>query len=509
MNEEKRPDAELAGARDRRKLLVDTSTYSATLVVTQLIGLIRGVIVAAALGPSSYGVWTALSYIVSYSPYSNLGMFTGMFREAAFSHGRGDSDRVDRVRDTAFSFGMTMAFLVSVGLVLIALFATQLSTTVRIGLLSMALATLFDRYFWFFLIAFRLEKRNTEVSLATGLAALVYTVLALSLISKLGIYALLISLPLSTIPASIFLRHRAEKRFHLRLDHKVLRAIVRVGLPLDMIGLLETLGQTAGGLIALLFLDPRDVGFYGISLVAVTFLVQVPTAISWTTNPYLLERYGETGNVHSVHSHSIGLTKIVALVMPFLIGLAILGLPLVLHHALPRFLPGLDMMRIMLCASFFFSINFVAANFLVALERQKHYAYMRMASTAVNLLSVAALLALGFGREGIALGYGASGLVLATALVTYMIRFFVSGWNVPRFVAKAYAPLLYAILAILALIQLVGTPTGTSLVEDSIKTTIAVTLFALLYAPLLYMADREIHLTRSVREKFKSLRRKE
>lgn len=484
--------------QDRRTALLHASTHTVTLAVTQVLGLIRGTVVAGTLGPSTYGIWTGLSYLVAYSPYSNLGMFTGMSREYSIAGGRRDRFTQDKIRDSAFSFGMSMAAVVFVGSLLAALVVAGSSTVVRVGFVLVGLATLLDRYFWFHLVLFRLDKKVADVNRATLLVGILYSCLTLALLPVADLYAVLIALPVSIIPGAIYLRRKTTSPFRFSADRSTIKRLISVGLPIDAVGLLDTLSQTAGGMIALVWLTSREVGFYGISLVAVTLLLQVPTAVSGVTNPYLLESYADRGSVHDTEWYSVRLTRSLALLMPFLVAASLITIPPLIERYLPAYRDGLPTMELMLVAAFFYGMGFITANFLIAVEKQRAYATVRAGVAAFNLGLIFLFLSIGWELEGIAWAYLISGAALAGALVWLMMRSFIGTARIIIFGGKLLSPLGYALGCVLLVRQVFHPATAPISLVGILG---QLSILSLLYAPLLLVAYREHGLVREARER--------
>jgi len=72
----------------KEKIIKDTVIYSGSTFFAKMLGFGRSIIVARFLGPSLYGLWSALSIILEYSRYANLGVLNAMNREVPFYRGK-------------------------------------------------------------------------------------------------------------------------------------------------------------------------------------------------------------------------------------------------------------------------------------------------------------------------------------------------------------------------------------------------------------------------------------
>ena len=62
-----------------------------SVTVARGLGLLKGLVVAALLGPADYGVATIVAMVVAYSSFADLGTGTAASRDLSLAVGRGDS----------------------------------------------------------------------------------------------------------------------------------------------------------------------------------------------------------------------------------------------------------------------------------------------------------------------------------------------------------------------------------------------------------------------------------
>jgi O-antigen/teichoic acid export membrane protein len=92
----------------RHILLLTSST-----VLTQILLILRGFIMAKFLGPSLYGLWHGLRVIINNSDYSTLGIYDGMKREVPYYKGKGDYHRIQEIIDASFFSGTLLSLITS------------------------------------------------------------------------------------------------------------------------------------------------------------------------------------------------------------------------------------------------------------------------------------------------------------------------------------------------------------------------------------------------------------
>ena len=66
---------------------------------------------AKQLGPSTMGIWNALSLILTYTPFMTLGVLNGMGREIPFYRGQEDDGNIALAQESALSIAISVAAL--------------------------------------------------------------------------------------------------------------------------------------------------------------------------------------------------------------------------------------------------------------------------------------------------------------------------------------------------------------------------------------------------------------
>lgn len=491
------------------KIASDTFVYTGATVASQFLSIIRGIIVANVLGPAMFGIWKGLGYIAAYSPYSNLGLFVGMSREYAYLTGKGDLQKAGEIRDTAFSFGTLMACLVSLILIVVALLVKErYSPVIVVGICAMAVGTLFGRIYMFHVAIYRLKKRIGEVCLAILIEAVLYFGIAVALVNSWGMYALFLAFPLSCVISVLYLFLRSDEHFGLRFDFRQLYRMARIGLPLDVGGFAITMMSTLDGIVILIFLSATQMGYYGVGTVFVGIALQVPNSLAWIISPYLIERYGKTDDIQTLATYWIKPTLLLACTMPLVIGIIALSMPLLIRHILPAYLPGIMPAHILLWGSFFYSMTFAAANFLLAVDRQVQFTLIMCGAAVLNIVLLYVILSFGLGIEGVALARALSYLVHGSVVLGYAMRYYIKGaFALTMFLVRAYMPVTYAILLVIVL-EVMGHGDSSSLASDFGATLVKVIGFCLLYSPVLYLSGRKLGLFDLIAGSIKHLKSK-
>ncbi|MCL5958553.1 MAG: oligosaccharide flippase family protein [Chloroflexi bacterium] len=477
----------------KAKIATDTAAYTAVNIAKQILGVIRGLIVARTLGPSSFGIWNGLSIFMQYSAYSNMGLFVGMTREYGYFVGRKELGRARGVRDAAFTFGTTSAVLVSLAL-LAAAFALRdaYPPVVVVGIGVMAMAMVFDRVYNYHIAMFRVEKRIVTLSLAVLLLALVYAVGSILLVSQYGLYALFAAFLSGYVAACAYLLWQTRETFRVRFDFSEFKRLLPIGLPLDIGDVASTSLNTMGGIVILLFLSTTEMGYYGIGNTFISVVMQVPSSLAWVINPHLLERYGETGDVRDLWNYAVTPTMLLAYLLPILIAEAVIILPLLVRFLLPAYAPGVPAITILFFGNFFYAMLNPTGNFLIALNRQVATTLVRVISSMLGVGFLYGFLSMGLRLEGVALGTSSAFFVLGTSMVFMMLRYYYrSSLELGRFLIGLYAPYFYAVAVFVALQTAFPTRESEALITLTQAVAVKVVVMLVAYVPVLVYADHK------------------
>ena len=221
--------------------------------------IVRGVVLAGALGPSGVGVLATVAIVLSYAQYCDLGIAQAVGRQIPLSEGR--VEEVDSW--TWHAFAAKLVTSATVGLVLLAVAVTGMSSTgggLRFGLAMAAVIVVLQgiaavqQYVFlarrWFGVAAVTNVTNACASLALGIAA------ALSF----GVRGVFVSQVLAlavTVLAGLLLAGlpRVEQ-----LEGDKFRTLLRVGLPLAVLTFAGYNLVWIDQLMVIMLLQRRDLG---------------------------------------------------------------------------------------------------------------------------------------------------------------------------------------------------------------------------------------------------------
>lgn len=390
----------------RKKILLqDTFRYSFANSLAQGLGVINSIALRRFLGPWMMGVWNILQVILGYCGYASLGTTKALMRDYPYLLGRGEREKAGTLKDLVMTFSMLGSLVPAVILWGYLFFRWRsLGLPLRFGLVFISLFLFLQRFYDIILALLRSEKKFDTLGFAIVINALGGLAATFLLVSWGGLYGLLLGTALVLLLCMFFIERTSSYQFHFVWDKMALKKELQLGIPLILVAFLSELLKTLDRWIIARRLGFYEVGLYSVALMASTYVFSVPMMFSHVWYPNLQEEYGRSGGVDGIKHYLLKPIEGLCFVVPFLYGLAIFTIPILIHMFLPKFVPGIPAMKIYLFGTFFLLLAQFGGNFLITLDKPWVNAVILLLSLALNYLSILLFLNLGWGLKGAALG---------------------------------------------------------------------------------------------------------
>ncbi|MFH1277918.1 MAG: oligosaccharide flippase family protein [Candidatus Eisenbacteria bacterium] len=437
----------------RQEALKDWSGFAGSQYVARLAMLIRGIVVARLLGPEGYGKWLALLLLYDLGAYVHLGILNGMDREIPFWLGKSDEKRAGDFRDSGYTavMGFTTLFLVALALVDL-LGWRGYSPLTRFALPMVGVAVVLQNLAFLHYNVFRAKQRIGPISLAWVIQGVANLALSIPLVIYFGVYGLLTALVLTNVLTVFFLRGRADWRFSFRRRWDEMKRLFTRGVPVLAYLFVEVLLAQADKVVIIAALSRTELGYYGIAAVVAGLLRYVTSSASFTLFPKFISRFGETGKIESLARTLREPTFAFSIFIPVFLGLVYLWIHIPVKWVLPKFIPGVTAMRILVCGTVFFSLASLPSYFLISVNRTLVVVTAGYVIVALELGLNFLLVHLGLGIRGVALGAAVCQFLYGTVLLGCALRLVPEGErSVIRSVFGTYVPTLW-VAAVIALL---------------------------------------------------------
>ena len=229
----------------------------------------------------------------------------------------------------------------------------------------------------------------------------------------------------------------------------------------------------------------------------------VPGSVASVLYPRMLERFAKSQDARSLQSLLIGPLRALTAIMLVLICGAVLGLPLLIHLFLPKYMNSVPIIQILVPGAFFVSIANVASTYLIAIDKQKWLFVVLITTTPFIFILDTILVKLGYGVIGVAMGtfvgyslYGLGILVLAIYSTTRCKL------ETARVLARLLIP--YVALVIALVLGNLFVPEGSTPLEHVISAGYKLALLAGVLLPTLWFVNRDGEVVTVVRSEFKT-----
>ncbi|MDD5492725.1 MAG: oligosaccharide flippase family protein [bacterium] len=474
---------------DRQKVIKDCVRYSAVTVIGQGVGLIRAIFIPVLLTPLQFGIWNLMNVIVSYGSNAHLGVLDGMNKLIPMLRGQGQESEAEVIKDSAFWVNVFLS--AGWGLVIwIASYAVPPLYTValRITALVVFLLGLFSYYF----SLLRADNRFTLVSAGVGGLSILSAVLILTLgyFSADRLSGVLIGLTISYVLILFFWFFKGQYRFGLRLNGLAVRRSFSTGAPLLITGVLSVLFLSVDRWVIASKLGVAMVGYYAIGILVSNLIGLIPGSIASVLYPKMLERFGATGRSTTLMSLLDGPVRVVVMLLSLLIGGCILILPQLIKFFLPKYLPSVPFLGILVSAAFFFGAASVPGNFIIAVNKQKPLIAIQVAAILLAVTMDFVAVQMGWGLIGVAWSTAGAYLVYGGGYMFLAAYFaFESRAEMTRFLVDVYA--LFAAMVLGLVLTMTLVPDGETAKAALAFTTLRFLLFISILLPALWWCNRD------------------
>ncbi|MBA3318895.1 MAG: oligosaccharide flippase family protein [Gemmatimonadales bacterium] len=434
-----------AGALLRRRegLIRKVAGYSAIRGSAEALVGIRGILLAALLGPAAFGGWALLRLATRYAALAGLGVFRGL--EVELLHPSGpEAETTGRSEAAGAALGFILVVsgsLAAVALLLSAFVAAEH----RLILQGFAAAVVAESVYGYTLVWTRIRTTLLRYAVLEASTAALHLLLGVWLARSFGLggafAALAIAAALGAGAASSWVEMRPA------LGRAILNRMLSVGWPMALTGAVGILLHTADRWVVAAWGGRELLGYYAfagaLTSAAAAFALAIRTVV-------FSEVYGEArvaGAATALQRHlERSLMPFATLVPPVLGAIGFCLGPLV-ELAAPGYAQAVPPARLFLLGGAAVGLVNLAAIGAVAAGRQRLLPAYAAVALALNLgLSIVALIA-GAGLEGVAAASFAGHAVFAAAVVGLNAQ--LSGVARPdQLVVRALRPMVWCAAAV-------------------------------------------------------------
>lgn len=381
-------------------------------------------VIANTLGPTLYGNYNTVLLLISYSAFTQLGVLDGLHREIPILRGKENYEEIERVKHVALIFSL-FAGLIGCLLLLAAIPFLDVSFEIEVGLIFGSLIILLGMVNDFYGRLFRAENRFGIVSRISVLTAII-RILCIPLILKLKLLGAFMSLalvPIATLCFS-FCASREFYSFKFKWATTIFKKMLIIGIPLFLIGYIESISDTVDRLLILNFLDMTELGLYAVpKTINASIGIFIGLAVNSVMYPRIAEQFGKTNSLTGLEPIIMKTVNILKLIVPVLGGIVFITMPALVHIFLPEYMQGVYPAQILTIGTCFITV-FGIMNGVYAATYRIFYLYISYGLAIIFNVIIGSMLIKVFdlGIIGVAFGKTVSIFIFVSLLFLIFIR---------------------------------------------------------------------------------------
>lgn len=382
--------------------------YAASNIFRQLLGVFTAVLRPMLLTPEHYGLWNLLKAIPQYTSYSHLGAREAARYAIPYNQAAGRPDLNEQMENTIYWGALGLNLVPALGIAAFAAFG-DFSGPERFGLLAVSVLVMVYWMYEHWLTLLKAYQRFTTISWGNVILP-VGNFLTLALIWAFGVYGLFMSVVASLAAVTLYFRLRHPVRVERSFSMRVYLDLTRTGFPIMALGVVILMLRTVDRFVISSMLGNEFLGYYGIAVMILNFVMNVPVATREVIEPRLMQALDHDEPAAFMDAYFFKPLYTTAFAMPFLLGPVFYLAPPVIEWLLPRYAPGVPATQILCVGGYFLALVYITRGILVARRKQGRAAVIGLLAGVLNVGLSVALVRLGLGIEGVAL---ASSLALA------------------------------------------------------------------------------------------------
>jgi O-antigen/teichoic acid export membrane protein len=336
-------------------------------LLTTVLGIVRALLLPKLLGtPADYGLLLIVSLITGFGAYAHLGTTQGIYRQIPYLRGRGvDEEEIARLRNSTYGFVGLMSLIAVAAVFLLAgpstftsglVYAVVISGGAFMVLLTNLTALLTNLY--------QADRRFD--TLARFEVALSFTSVGVTLVCAAiwGVVGVIVSQVTVQLVFLVLYRLRLGLPLKPRLRGEEVWRVMRVGLPLTVMGFLRYGLENVDAVVVARFMGGNGTGYFKLALTLGVLIRLVPAKLGMVIAPDIAERTG-AHRLGTLRDNVLRFTELNAYLAALLAVFTAVGIRVLLPIYLPSYTVALPVIYVFLIRTTIYSTMTVAGNTMV------------------------------------------------------------------------------------------------------------------------------------------------
>ncbi len=470
---------------EKKQIIKDVFKLTSARYLSQGLGFFTSIAMRRFLGPFYMGIWSLFRVVLDYCSYVLVGVNEGVCYIIPTLMGKNNKIEENKVCDSSFNFIFFISLITSFIIIFVTIFLrNRFPIEVIIGLFVLSVYLILDRICGYYMLLLRARKNFGILSKSIIFDSVANLILVFLLIRNFKIYGLYASIVILSIINTIFIHSLAKYQIRLNFKFDGIIKIIKCGLPISLSGLLEGILQSVDRIMIGKMIGVVAVGYYSIPIMTKSYIAQLST-FGTVLYPHLLEAYGKSENIDEIKKFVLVPPKVNAYLLPTLLGLIFFIAPLLIKTILPKFIPGILAMQILLIDMYFRSFYPQAFHFMIALKKQIRTIPIIIGAIILNIIGNYLLIKIGWGINGVALATSLVSMLIFLILQTYAMKHFAKPKEILSFILKIFLPFVYSLVFLLLIDRFF------TLSNIYISTLLKCAVYILATLPLLFHIEQQ------------------
>jgi O-antigen/teichoic acid export membrane protein len=285
-------------------------------------------------------------------------------------------------------------------------------------------------------------KRFTLLSKSMLLVSTVNIIMIFTLVKAFRLYGLYVSIMILSFANIFYLYKSTGYSMSLNAHLGRIKGLIKEGVPLMAIIVVGTTLWTIDRIMIAKMIGVTYVGYYSIAIMAKSSIYEISASAS-VLKPHMLEAYGSREDVNDAKKYIVVPAEINSCLLPPILGVAYFLAPFFVRIILPKFIPGILALQIILIDTYFKSLCPQARNFLIAIKKTRWVMGMIVSTIVINIVMNYMLIKMGYGIYGVAAATALSSFFLFTTTLFYSLMQFHRLRETIFFIIRMLVPLVY------------------------------------------------------------------
>lgn len=461
---------------------------TASSYVALVLGVLRGIFIMRYVSVTGRGLMQSMFIINRYTSNAHLGILHGLSKELPLKIGAHDEDGAALVEDVGMTWVIGLTTIVALGMAIWGILEPTNMRPTGQAIVIGAGWLLANQTYVLYRCVVRSWGNFKLLAYLSVVEAVVTFGLAVYGAAVWGFRGAMLGMLLGWIVDLVLLHMYSGVRIRVRWDPAVAFSLLKMGLPILLITLSDTLLRTVDGAIVVKYYAAYYFGLYSVGMQVAGYMFAIPESAGFVIWPKIIEAWGAHGDVHEMRRHIELPTIAAASIMPLLAGIAHTVLPPATYMIVPRFAESVNAAQILCWGGIFLALPLATNSMLVATNRENVVIAIK---TGAGLLLAAAtywLVRHEYPIEHIAIAASGAYAVASLASLMAVFPYYYRGIELVKELFACYVPVLWAIVSLRLAAHFAALFVSPS-EGDFLFASLYMVAFIALYAPAMVYAN--------------------